>query len=374
MKLCPQRDKIIFISRQFDYPNLDFLLMQEYIAKAHSEIQMVFLCKKLRNGIGEKCKYMIYMFKCMCHLATAKYCVVDTYVIPVSILRHKKSLKIVQIWHALGAIKKFGYQTIGKYAGHPAVIASAMNMHKNYTYVLAPGALTAGYYREAFHVSPDNIKIMGMPRIDYILRRDDAKREYIYNQYPAMRKKPSILYVPTFRKDQVNNMDTILSQFDFNRYNLVIKYHPLDKTKRNRQIPIHRKAIAVYQPDISIYDLYKVCDAVITDYSSASLEACLLDKPVYFYVYDIDQYRDDPGLNMDPAIEMPSCTSSNFIDIMNWIEAGDYDRDVIRLYKERFFDIELDGGCTAKLVNFILYGRDNSEDTAKDKERHRATV
>ena len=48
----------------------------------------------------------------MYYLATSKVCVLDGYCIPASILKHKKKLKIIQIWHASGAIKKFGYQIL----------------------------------------------------------------------------------------------------------------------------------------------------------------------------------------------------------------------------------------------------------------------
>ena len=36
----------------------------------------------------------------------------------------------------------------------------------------------------------------------------------------------------------------------------------------------------------STLDMIKVCDYVITDYSAVCIEASLLNKPVYFYLYD----------------------------------------------------------------------------------------
>lgn len=116
-KLFKIKNKIVFISRQFDFPNLDFILIKKELEKQKIEIETVFLCKKLRNGILNKIKYIGFMFKCMKHLATSKICVIDTYVIPVSLLKHKKNLKIIQIWHSLAAIKQFGHQTINKKAG-----------------------------------------------------------------------------------------------------------------------------------------------------------------------------------------------------------------------------------------------------------------
>ena len=101
IKLFKTKDKIVFLSRQFDEPNLDFMLLHDELLKSNPNIQIVFLCKKLKPGILSKVKYIGYMFVCMYHLATSKKAVVDTYVIPVSLLKHKKELEIVQIWHAL---------------------------------------------------------------------------------------------------------------------------------------------------------------------------------------------------------------------------------------------------------------------------------
>lgn len=49
----------------------------------------------------------------------------------------------------------------------------------------------------------------------------------------------------------------------------------------------------------------KVCDGIITDYSAASLRASLLDKPVYLYLYDYENYQADQGLNIDLWAELP---------------------------------------------------------------------
>ena len=177
--------------------------------------------------------------------------------------------------------------------------------------------------------------------MDYILEDNPKKMGYIYKKYPRLKDKINVLYVPTFRKNQTNSMNEIYKKFDFDKYNLIIKYHPLDKTRMIRDSRISSKAVIVRDTNINIYDLYKVADVIITDYSAASLEACLLEKPVYFYLYDIDEYREDPGLNIDLFEEMPWCTSKSFDEIMAWIEEDEYDLDWIRGYKNTYFDIDL---------------------------------
>ena len=354
------QDKVVFLSRQFDYPNLDFTLLSEEILRLSPKTEVVFLCKKLRTGLLNKISYIGYIFVAMYHLATSKKAIVDTYIIPVSVLNHKKELEILQIWHALGAIKKFGHQTIDKFSGNKSDIAKAMNMHQNYDYVTAIGNRTADFFAEGFNIEKSKVKLIGMPRIDYILKEDLEKDASIYEKYPRLKEKKNILYVPTFRKEQINFMNEIYEKFDFENYNLVIKYHPLDKSRRNKENPINKKAVTITDKEINIFDLYKLCDIIITDYSSASLEACVLDKPIYFYVYDIDEYKEDPGLYIDLFEEMPNCTSREFDQIMNWIKQDEYDIDWVREYKNTYFHIDLSQNCTKALAEFILEGKEQN--------------
>ena len=68
----------------------------------------------------------------MYHIATSKVVVLDGYCIAASVLNHKPDTKIVQMWHALGTIKKFGYQVLGTEEGSDPDVARIMRMHKNY--------------------------------------------------------------------------------------------------------------------------------------------------------------------------------------------------------------------------------------------------
>ena len=131
-KLFKTQNKVTYISRQSDTPSLDFNLLISQIKKRDKEAKQVVLTKKIGKGVFGKITYALHMFVQLYHLATSKVIVIDSYVIAVSVLKHKKSLRIIQIWHALGAIKKFGYQVIGKKEGSSDVVARGMKMHKNY--------------------------------------------------------------------------------------------------------------------------------------------------------------------------------------------------------------------------------------------------
>ena len=168
----------------------------------------------------------------MYHLATAKVCIVDSYVIPISILKHKKSLKIVQVWHALAAIKKFGYAILDKKEGSTREVAQLMNMHKNYDYVISGSEAMIPFFAAAFNVKEEIIKPYALPRVDYLLDKSNQinVKENILLNYPELKSKKVILYAPTFRKNEVLEIDELIKGINFNNYCLIIKKHPLDKT------------------------------------------------------------------------------------------------------------------------------------------------
>ena len=287
----------------------------------------------------------------MYSLATSKVIVIDTYCITTCILPHKKDTKIIQIWHALGAIKKFGYQTIGTKTGSNEKTAKIMCMHKNYDYVLAPSKATGDLYQKAFNVEKDKIKYIGMPRIDYIIEKDENIINNIYEKYPILQNKTkqNILYVPTYRKGEKVEIDEFINKLDTKKYNLIIKLHPLDL----KQYEYKEKDGVIYDKQCKTYDLLKIADKVITDYSSLSIEASLLDIPIYFYTYDLEKYNKDTGVNFDFEKEPIGIYKANNTEELIDLIDKDYDYSVLQQFKNKYISVNTKN-CTKQIVEFIV--------------------
>lgn len=327
-KCFKTKNKITYLSRQSNSISLDFMLLKQEIEKKHPTVKQVVLTKKIEKGFIQKFKYAIHIFEQMYHIATSKVVIVDTYVIPVSVLKHKKELKVIQIWHALGAIKKFGYQVLDKAEGSSSLIAKAMKMHNNYDIVTCSSKVTAAFYKKAFNVDMKKIKVVGMPRVDYIL--GDNRNEEILKLNPSFNGKPTILYIPTFRKNGVVDLTGLLQNIDDEKYNLVIKLHPLDTTL------VDEKYLA--KGEFSTYDLMKFADYIITDYSAVAIEASLLQKPLFLYVYDIAEYSETRGLNINLTEELKSSTFEKIEDILKIIENGNYDFNSLRMFRNKYVE------------------------------------
>ena len=97
------------------------------------------------------------------------------------------------------------------------------------------------------------------------------------------------------RKKVWQKINDVIQRIDTSKYNLIVKLHPLDK----KNYTYLQKDGVIYDDKFKSYDLLKMCDKVITDYSSLAMEASILGKPLYFYIYDVKIYKEDPGLNFD---------------------------------------------------------------------------
>ncbi len=354
--VLPARRKVVFLSRQSNSPSRDFTLLAEELSSRDRDLEVVTRCRLIDESTAGRIAYLGEIVRQIYHLSTARACVVDGYVIPVSILEHRPGLIIIQMWHALGAIKKFGYQSLDRPSGRSSELADAMRMHRNYDVVLCGGPATVEVFAEAFGVDPSVVKPLGLPRVDYLLSRaGDALPsgaslpvQRLMRRFPVLSdsSRLRILYAPTFRRNGKDRYQEVAGRFADDRYTLIVKPHPLVSASVDG-------ANVVNAESADILDLLPLGDVVITDYSAVAFEACVLDKPLYFYVYDIDEYTLEHGLNIDLLSDMPGIAYRDLEDIAGRIESGVYDPAPILRFKELYVSVA-QGGCTSRIADLVM--------------------
>lgn len=353
-KLLPTTKKITMISRQSNKKTVDFMLLEQKIIEKSQKYKVVILCKELKGGAKADLKSKVgYAFHCvrqMYHIATSKIVVLDSYCILISVLKHKKSLKVIQMWHSMGTMKKFGYQILDKEEGSSSKIANSMKMHKNYTYVFASGKAYASLLEEGFQCGMDKIQIFSLPRVDLLTSKSykEETRSKIEARYPEIKAKKNIVYCPTFRrneKDFSRKVREIIEKVDKEKYNLILKLHPLSKVEITENNIINDK-------EFSTMDMLMVADYVISDYSCIIYEAAILGIPLYFYAFDLQKYLDTRGLTIDYEKELPGVVSKTIEPIINAIEKGEYNKEELQAFREKY--IENIENTTEKIVTFIF--------------------
>lgn len=355
MKVFPVKKKVTFISRQSNSASLDISMMQKEILKLHPDFETVILCKKIEGGLLSKIGYCFHMLRQMYHLATSQIVILDSYSILVSVLNHKKSLLVIQMWHSVGTMKKFGYSILDMPEGSSSKIAKTMKMHANYDYILAASEAYKPHLAEGFHYPISKIMTFPLPRVEALESSQyaaDAKAK-IYRSYPRLAEKETILYVPTFRKGE--NQDffsaaiALANAVDYSRYNLVIKAHPLAEFEAD-----HPKAIIDQQ--FSSFDMLFISDYVISDFSCIIYEAAVLKRPLYFYTYDYDHYLATRDIYIDYKKEMPGPICSTAAEIVQAISDQACDPEKVQSFLTKYITPK-SGHETKDIVDFIFSKR-----------------
>ena len=345
LRPLPLKNKIVFFSRQSSTIPLDFTLLAKEIQKQSPETEIVYFCRKMRRKT-KVFSYCCFILHSLYHLATASIAVTDTYSIQLCVLHPKRGQTVVQVWHAVGAVKQFSYQCLDKPGGQPAALAKAMEMHKNYDYVFCTSEATADIYAQGFQMPREKILPLGMPRVDYLREADPALRARYLEARPELAGKQICLYLPTFRAGVEVGMERLMDAFStVENAVLLIKPHPMSKITLPEDVSVGK--------GWSTYEMMKVADCVITDYSAASLEVSLLNKPVYLYLYDYDAYTDAQGLNIDLWKACPHAAFRTAAEVAQAVQREDYDWAALQVYRETYIQTAQEDN-TGNIVRFLL--------------------
>lgn len=322
-------DKIAFISRQSETPSTDFRYLINEIKTNYPQYKVTVLCKMIPSSFGGKIKYLGEMFRQMKAFATSKVVVLDGYCVLASMLRHKKDLKIIQIWHALGAFKKFGRSVLDKEGGKSSKTAKAFKMHKNYSLIAASGDACVPFFSEAFGQPESRFIPIGIPRMDYLTDKEENARVRgnILLKYPQLDNgRKNILYAPTFRDTDEDRAalaaatKELVNKANYSDFNLIVKHHVVDSNKE--QIYTDSRMNMAEGENFTAMDFMCVADYVVTDYSSVIYEALLKDLPIYIYCFDSDKYIDERGFYIDFWTDLPALYSKNAKGICDFIASG----------------------------------------------------
>jgi len=344
------KNKVTFISRQNSGYSLDIDLLNTQLKVDKPDLQTVILYKKIDSGIVGGISYCMHIIKQMYHIATSKVVVLDSYCIPISVLKHKKTLTVIQMWHALGSLKKFGFSILGEGEGRDKEIALAMHMHENYDYILTTSEISKEFFREAFNAKMEQMLVLGLPRMDFLQSAEVKKpiKEKFRNLYPECSNgKKIVLYGPTHRVNQEVDVEGVVNNIDFTKFNLLIKLH--DGTEI---VYVDDKRIERGNNFYGIEALH-LADFFISDYSAMIYEASLMKLPIYLYIYDYDSYMKNRGTYIDFLSELPGFMSKDMKEIGNAIsnEEYDYSRDLDFLKK---YITYYDRNVTKELSQFII--------------------
>ncbi|TWT07168.1 teichoic acid biosynthesis protein B [Planococcus sp. CPCC 101016] len=367
-KLLPIKNKTVFLSSFGD--NAFFIAKELSKAKQH---QIIFInqakCKIDFTAVPTDNK-KIYSFETsnvldtflsIYHLATSKYVFVDNYAGALSVIKFRKEVKCIQLWHAAGAIKKFGWSDPETSARSERAKLRFQQVYDRFQFIPVGSQQMADIFSESFHVDQSHFIYTGVPQTDFYF--DSAAKEKanakLKELYPVIAGKNIILYAPTFRKSSLHSMKVKLDITEFlnkldDDYVLLIRLHPSVQEVTNF-IEHPRVLLVTDYPHLS--DLLIVSDILITDYSSIPVEFSLLGKKMIFFAYDLEDYGKTQGIWAQNSLYFPGPIVKTTSEVIEHILDPAIDHEKIDKFRNHWNTYSA-GQSTSQLITVIYDPKD----------------
>ena len=245
-----------------------------------------------------------------------------------------------------------------------------------YNYMISPSKFCTEKFTSAFNLKnlhkEDVIIEKGYPRNDYLFnyKKSDVKR--IKKELNVPLDKKVILYAPTFRDNQHSNNIGYT-------YSIAVDFDNLKKKIGDEYIVLFRPHYFIankfnfdkykgFVYNVSEYEdineLYIISDILITDYSSVFFDFANLKRPMLFYMYDLEEYKNNlrdfyidlkelPG----PIVETEKKLISEIKNIEN------YDKKYKTKYEKfnKKYNYLDDGKATERVIEVIFGEKDKKE-------------
>jgi CDP-ribitol ribitolphosphotransferase len=339
--------------------NLRFIA--EELGSTHPEIQIATLTLR-RGGRLQSLAPLISTFLAGYHLAASRVVVVDDYFFPMYVITPRPGTTRVQVWHAAGAFKRFGFSVLDKTFGADEDLVRHVRIHSNYSLALVSSMSVAPHYAEAFGQREEIFTSrIGIPRTDLFgdTERRARAEARVRATYPLPPGKRVILYAPTFRGETVRHaryadlMDLEVMQRVLGEdHVLLLKLHPF--IRNAIEIPeALREFVIDASGDPDVNELMLVSDVLVTDYSSVIYEFALLGRPIAFLAPDDGAYDEERGFYFDFRRDAPGPIVDTTEELAALIRADAFDLARVAAFRDASFDVP-PGGAVARLVDHVI--------------------
>jgi len=321
----------------------------EYMVKHYPEYEFVWSFNETNHDIPGNAKQvkrlsLAYYY----HMATAKYWVSNMRQ-PLHLQKREGNV-FLQTWHGT-PLKKLVFDMDEVYSANPKYKQQFYEQSRLWDYLIAANSYSSDIFKSAFKFD----KVMledGYPRNDTLYINNNS--DYITKMKTKLNiplDKKVILYAPTWRDDEFYEPGKYKFNLKFDlqkmqeklgeEYVILLRMHYFIADDLN----INGYEGFVY--NMSKYDdiaeLYLISDILITDYSSVFFDYSNLRRPILFYTYDLEKYRDQlRGFYIDIENEVPGPlvkTTDEIIDAVLNIDK------VTIEYKEKY-DVFYDKICS----------------------------
>lgn len=349
----------------------------EELLRRNKNIKIVWLV----NNESEKKSLPVEVEGCICgssesiyHLQTSKVWIDNcrkSFLIP-----KRKNQFYIQTWHGGGAQKRCELDALEKLGSRYKKMA-IRDAQSTDLMISESRFMTNLYHRSFWYAGP--VYECGYPRYDVLLNNDENLMSKVYEYFGIERTKELVLYAPTFRADhsfKAYNIDferlrTSLQKRFGKGYVILVHLHPNVATVEGGIAYDGTTVInATFYPDTQ--ELIAASSILIGDYSSINYDFSLKRLPVFRYVSDLEEYRNDRDLYF-PFDKYPYPYAQNNDELESLILNFDNDKYLENLNK--FFDelgAVIKPDASSKMADLIvgcLSARNKKEFLERNREK-----
>ena len=231
--------------------------------------------------------------------------------------------------------------------------------------LVSPSPTATAWLRQAFRWDGPVLET-GYPRNDVLLAADrDAVRARVRRELGVPDGAPVVLYTPTWREDLLDehgaqdfalhlDLDAVTPRLG--EAVLLLRLH---YEVSGRLGPVTHPGVVDVSAHPEVAELYLAADAMITDYSSTMFDFAVTGRPMAFFAYDLEHYRDRlRGFYFD-VDELPGpllSTSEEVAEVLGDLPglASRWAADLGR-FRARFCSLE-DGAATERVLDQFFDG------------------
>jgi CDP-glycerol glycerophosphotransferase len=285
-------------------------------------------------------------------------------------LRKPKHTTYLQTWHGT-PLKKLATDIEKIHMPDTTTDAYKESFYReaqNWDYLLSPNSYSTAIFKRAF-CYPNKILETGYPRNDFLFNSNDSEHvSQIKKALGISNDKKVILYAPTWRDDEYFskgnykfslNIDLEKLRSSFGKDSIILlRLHYLIAEKLD--VSLYNGFVLDVTNHDDIRELYLISDLLITDYSSVFFDYLCLKRPIIFYVYDIDSYRDKlRGFYFNFEKDAPGPlvkTNEELIEAIKKVELGEWPLESIDRFHNKFCYLEK-GLSTERVVKSVFVER-----------------
>ena len=283
-----------------------------------------------------------------------------------------------------GGLIKNEFHRWTNHGGFEKMLQEQRDMYRLYDYHLSISDISSKFIAlDNCHYYPHFVSL-GFPRNDVLFKDHSALRKQI-EDIVGFKFKRIITYVPTHRdyenpareffdaakatkrsiwgdvsEEELQSLEKTLAETETL---IIAKVHPIQQAQTNVVSTEGSRHILFYKDlaqkvKTSLNPILAISDSIITDYTTTVYDFLYMDRPIIYYFYDIERYRETRGFFIEPIESICAGHMTKNLgelqDAIRDIAAGNDPEKEKRKFLRQLFIKDIDANSTQRIKDFFF--------------------